>query len=403
MTEELFEPGEYIPTTGPGFFSILAKPSGKAQQDSYELEHLPEVVKAADPAVDTWLTQAVFNQPNRRAVNMHSVGLLFVDLDTYHVKGLAGKSPEDQAQLLALFCNQEGIPAPSIVLFSGRGLQAKWILTEALGARELYEWNRAQFFLVNLLEAFAADKAARDISRVLRLDQTTNTKSGQTCRIVFTSSGVDTILARYDFTELYENLTGRERDPEQPKPQTTEKARILPFRSEFTFKRLNWFRLYDLRDLWKLRGGVPVGWRETTLFWELNFLLRAEPGKVSDAWREAEALASQIDPAGGWYHHSDLSTLYGKAKASLAGETVEYNGREYPPLYTPRNQTLLDLFSITPDEERHLRTIISQAEKYRRRMERRRAAGIKPRVDRSDKPWEQLGISRAWWYRKHHE
>ena len=39
-----------------------------------------------------------------------------------------------------------------------------------------------------------------------------------------------------------------------------------------------------------------------------------------------------------------LSTLYRKAKAYEAGERIEFGGRTYPPLYTPRNRTLLALF-----------------------------------------------------------
>jgi len=166
---------------------------------------------------------------------------------------------------------------------------------------------------------------------------------------------------------------------------------------------LNWFRLYDLRDLWKVRGGVPEGYRELTLFWELNFLLRAEPGKVSDLWKEAEALAGQIDPQGGWYSRSDLSTLYRKAREARNGQVVEYQGRTYPPLYTPRNDTLITLFRITPEEEQKLRTIISSAERDRRRAERRWAEGVKPRTifGEGPRPWELEGISRAWWYQKH--
>lgn len=113
---ELFEPGEYLDQRGPGFFSVLAKPYGRARQDSYELQLLPAVVKAADPAVDTWLTQATFKAPNRRAVNLQSVGLLFADLDTYHVQHLANLGPEEQARKLVTFCADEELPAPSIVL-----------------------------------------------------------------------------------------------------------------------------------------------------------------------------------------------------------------------------------------------------------------------------------------------
>jgi hypothetical protein len=313
-------------------------------------------------------------------------------LDTYHIENLSKRPPEEQAELLAGFCRLEEVPAPSIVLFSGRGLQAKWLLSEALGAVSLHEWNAAQMALVKLLEPFAADRAARDISRVLRLDQTINTKSGEKVRAVY---GLEGCPARYDFTELYENLTGRIREEE---PKKTVKKNIISLPREMNLKRLNWYRLYDIRALWNLRGGVPEGYRELTLFWELNFLMRAEPG--NQLWQEAESLAAQIDHRSQWYARSDLSTLYRKAKEARAGKIVTFKGREYSPLYTPRNTTLIDLFNITPDEERHMRTIISATEKYRRRVAKRRADGIKPRVDRSDKPWEQEGMSQRTWYRR---
>jgi len=158
-------------------------------------------------------------------------------------------------------------------------------------------------------------------------------------------------------------------------------------------------RLNDLRTLWRLRGGVPEGFREVTLFWQLNFLLLAEPVRVSTMWREAEALAAQIAPGQRFYGDSDLSTLYRKAKQALAGEVVTFNGRVLPPGYTPLNQTLIDIFRILPEEERSLRTIISRAEKNRRRVEKRRAEGSKPRTDHSNRPWEVWSVSRRTWER----
>ena len=400
---ELFEPSEYIDQTGPGWFSVLAKPSGVARQNSYTLDLLPTVVKAADPNIDTWITQAVFNAANRRAVNVRSVGLLFADLDTYNVSGLTSKGPEEQALELVAICVAEELPTPSIIMFSGRGLQAKWLLADALSAVGLQEWNEAQLALVKLLRPFAADRASRDISRVLRLDRTTNTKSGQLCRIVFTSSGVDGVLARYQFSDLHRNLTRRFVTDQKQVPSRVNATRLRAVTtSGLSFTRLNWYRLFDLKELWKLRGGVPVGYREVTLFWQLNFLIRAEPGRARDLWCEAQALASQIDPSGGWYTQTDLSTLYRKAKEGRAGDSVQYRGREYPPLYTPRNQTLIDLFVITPKEERYMRTIISKTEKYRRVIEKRRAEGVKPREESltRTRPWESEGISRRTWYRR---
>ncbi len=408
--QELFEPSTYIDYKGPGYFSILAKPSGQARQKSYETNLLPTILTLLDPSIDTWISQATFNQANRRAVNLRQVGLCFVDLDTYHCKGLAGKPPEAIAALLNLFCSEEGIPAPSLILFSGRGLQAKWLLDQALGKSSLPAWNNVQNGLVRILDNFGADSNAKDICRVLRLVRTVNTKSGEVVRIV-DLSGTPDCPARYDFEDLQEII--RERFPEAqpqrargPRPYT---AKILEFPNSLVLanKKLNWDRLCDLQKLVSIRGGVKEGIREVMLFWQLNFLALYDPGK--DLWYEAQALASSIDSR--WFtdeiYKSTFSTLYRKAREMRAGVKYEYAGKNYPAGYTPRNQTLIDHFSISSTEEGLLKTIITPGERERRRREKRREAGVISRemyLEQSlnnTRPWEAEGISRAWWYKLH--
>lgn len=399
---ELFEPGEYLQTGRPGYFSVLSKLNGDAKQQSYELQHLEKVVRGLNPFQDTWITQAVFKGPNRRAVNLRDVGLLFADLDTYRTETLKGKTPEEQAAALCSYCSTEGIPTPSVVLFSGRGLQAKWFLSAAVEPVDLFEWNQAQLALVRLLESFSADMASRDVSRVLRVDRTVNTKSGAMVRVVHVTGGIEACPARYDFQQLRELLVRHGLTVEKPEIRRQAKDRpALALPREYTFKRLNWARLYDIRNLWTARGGVPEGFRELTLFHEICFLLHAEPGRVDDLWREAETLAAQIAPGTSFYRRSDLGTVYRRAMASRAGEVVEYGGRTYPPLYTPKNETLLEVFRITPEEERNMRTVISETERQRRQTERRRAAGVKVRVLYGpEKPWDAEGISRRTWFRR---
>ena len=415
------EAAEYLQQRGrPGHFSLLAKHDLGMRQQSHDLRQLPEVLRLADHDRDNWITQATFTTSNRRAVNVRDVGLLFADLDVYRSPGLAGKTPDQQADLLNTYCRTEGLPAPSIVLFSGRGLQAKWLIAPALEADRLPEWNAAQLALVRLLEPFSADVAARDISRVLRLDQTTNTKSGERCRVVWTASGLDLCPLRYDFDDLAAALAKHDQftakaltriapsTSAMPAP-TLSTSKVLSLPEAFSLRRLNWLRLYDLRDLWTLRGGVPEGYRELTLFHELCFLLLAQPGAAGDVWKEAQALAAQIAPGENFYQRADLSTVYRKAKAGLGGEVIIFNGRPMPAIYTPRNSTLLELFQVTTAEERTLRTIISGDEKRRRNTERhqaaRRAAGV-PELAKSaerTRPWEAAGVSRATWYRREAE
>ena len=389
----------------------------KAKQQSYQLSRLPEVVKILDPKIDTWISQAVFREKNRRAINLQDVGLLFADLDTYKAEGLP-KDPETQAEKLCQFCKAEGLPTPSVILFSGRGLQAKWLLTTVLKSENLMLWDEAQIALVKLLEPFASDMKAKDISRVLRLDHTVNTKSGLYCRVVYVTGGAENNPARYDFEALRKTLLEK-RPPEvfkrPPKIQHVTETEFKVLRkakrnlSGFTLKSLNWQRLCDIQRLWQIRGGVPEGFREVTLFWQLNFLLLSEPVNPDRLWYEAAELAKQISYRE-FYKSSDLSTLYQKAKDMRDGAKTVFHGREYPPLYTPRNDTLLNVFEITPDEEREMRTLISRQEHNRRNNERReqirREAGAKTRAEYEAeslsrlKPWEAEGISRRWWYKK---
>jgi hypothetical protein len=89
---------------------------------------------------------------------------------------------------------------------------------------------------------------------------------------------------------------------------------------------------------------------------------------------EAESLTREVCP--GFTNNHDLrtllSTLYRKAKEYEAGVTIDFNGKKYPPLYTPKNSTLMDVFEITSNEEKRLRTIISANEAIERRRERDR-------------------------------
>ena len=50
------------------------------------------------------------------------------------------------------------------------------------------------------------------------------------------------------------------------------------------------------------------------------------------------------------------------------------SGKEYPPLYTPRNSTLRELFDIQDVEVPYLKTIITPAEAAERHRERNRKA-----------------------------
>lgn len=405
----------YHDAARPGFFSILANKGGAIRQRSYKLAEMPVVLSLLDKTRDTWISQAEFTKPNRRAVNLWRVDLMFVDIDTYSIGWSADTAPEKLAQMLLYNCDQEGLPPPSIINFSGRGLHAKWLLENALPRAALPRWNAAQRALVKRLAHAGADPAARDISRILRVVQTTNSRSGEVCRVVHITEN-DGQPVRYDFDYLCEWLLPYTRDQlremREQRAEEREKRKLRVIKGGRTSKlkgfaggQLAWHRLEDLRKLAVLRGGVGEGERMLHLFWQLNFLLLSGAAHSSQMRHEAAALARAIDPSWG-YDSSALVTLYAKAQQYEAGQRVEFNGRQYPALYTPRNDTLINTFKITDDEQRELRTIItpsmSKERDAKRKRESRAAAGATPHSLSNEqlKPWEQLGMSRRTWYRK---
>ncbi|WP_199770402.1 helix-turn-helix domain-containing protein [Aeromonas sp. ASNIH3] len=278
-----------------------------------------------------------------------------------------------------------------MLIFSGRGLQAKWLLDRPVPRQALPRWNACQKYLIDRLMPVGADVAAKDASRVLRVIETVNTKSGEVCRVVHVETGADGQPVRYGFEYLAETLLPVARweieQQREARAERRQQLKLLPGAKTdnlrgFSGRQLAWHRLEDLRKLATLRGGVQEGERMQHLFWRLNFLLLSGATHSGQMYHEAKALARELAPD--WQQNSkELMTLYAKAKAYEAGEKITFGGREYAPLYTPRNDTLINLFQITDDEQRELRTIISKGMAATRHKERetarRRAAGA---VDR---------------------
>ena len=109
---------------------------------------------------------------------------------------------------------------------------------------------------------------------------------------------------------------------------------------------------------------------------------------------ETVALARECDSfvEGSDWSRSTFSTLYRRVKEHMAGQYGRGQG-----LYRYKNETLVDQLRITPEEERHMKTLISTTEKYRRRNEKDRAARghQSKRVERTRKiaDLHRLGMS----------
>jgi len=363
-----------------GFATLVKPPQGRAEHRNWpEWTFVPVVtlLSADRSAQDAYISQAVFRGRDRAAVNVWSVQVVWVDLDTYNVPELAWLAPQQRAARVLRFCQAEGIPAPSRIIDTGRGLALKWVLTKPLPLPALVRWKRVQNQLCSLFSRMGGDAKAKDIGRVLRLVGTTNTKVDRIVSILH-----DDPEARYRFDDLAEQVLPvardiirahrrRHRQPTLFGPETgrrdSETGR-RPVRG-FSDRELAWHRLEDLRALTRLRGEQLAGYQMHMIFWQINFLALSGATSQGRLWNEAQSLAAQFAP-GCRLRQSDIGTVLRKAKAHEQGERVEYAGKTYPTLYTPTNQTLIDQFRISEHEQAQLRTIISPELALERRRTR---------------------------------
>ena len=176
--------------------------------------------------------------------------------------------------------------------------------------------------LVTTLECFSADPGARDASRLLRLVDTINTRSGERVRVLWVNE-FQSEIKHYGFDHLAEWLLPVDRDViRQDRTAREERREALQLLKggkvgnlrAFSGRQLAWDRLEDLRMLAKLRAwtetGIPHGYRSKYIHWCLNFLLLSGAVHSSQLFYEAQALVREICPDFTKEVRSVLSTLY---------------------------------------------------------------------------------------------
>lgn len=390
----------------------------KTSQNSYPLHMLPNVVSAIDPRLNSYITQSEFTQPNRRIVNLWRLGVVWLDMDTYKTPWGAERNLDAQTRDLLWILADKGYPEPSLIMSSGRGLYVKWF-HEGLPRMSLPRWNAVMRQITQEMAEWGSDAAAKDASRVLRIAGTVNSKSGEVAKVLHVTPDEQGLPIRYGFDYLSEHFLPLTREQSREKRleaiakhnaylenqvdyQKRRTARgfgqghtIYPNLRPFSGQQLAWDRVEDLRrlvDLRKASGAGIEGCREIMLFWQMNHLLLSQQVDLRTFWQESHALATELDAE--WAKRegrNTLGSLFTKAKAQLNGEKVEFDGKAWAPLYTPKNQTLIDVFRITSDEERKMKTIVSpgvarerarardRARDRKRKPEQRRKDGMKAR------------------------
>jgi hypothetical protein len=371
-------------------------------QRVYRLEQMAQILPQVRTDIDTYISQALFMKPNRRALNVAFITHAYVDLDLYKLAQPPAVGQE--GVMIRLFCRDEGIPEPSLIVSSGRGVYLKWFFSSPVpraGAGRAVAVNRA---LVKRFGPWGADPSAVDVSRVLRLVGTTNTKNGETVRIMHQADR-DGAPLTYDFEmfadELLEFTMDEIRGFRDAKKARAAQVRLLSHeRARRTASQIaqdarkgnqkgfcpedwHWGVVEDLRRLAEIRHGGAVPFCDESgskvgpdLFGHIGACQLARVIPAGQLWGEVQEWARIILPASyvnGPDFRNHCSTLLAKAKEASDGKKVEHNGKQVTPVYTYRAETIIERLEITGDEMRQMSRLIDKDEKRRRDREAWRA------------------------------
>ena len=189
-----------LPRGGWPFWTLnTLRPGGRMEQHPYRLHQLDFVLRNVRRDIDSYFSQAFFAAPCRRALHLAWLTHAYVDLDLYKLP--VPPNPGAAGIMLRLFCDDEGIPEPSLIVFSGRGIYCKWMWNTPLPRAAAGHAVAVNKELVKRFQQWGADPAAVDVSRILRVVGTTNSKSGERAEILWQAERNGEVLT-YDF-ELF--------------------------------------------------------------------------------------------------------------------------------------------------------------------------------------------------------
>lgn len=398
-----FEP-RHLPVIGTHFWSLnTLLPSGVMRQSMHPLSAMENVLRNVGPANDTYMSQALFDQPLRRVVHMSAGTHALVDLDTYRAPELLWLTADQRAGLIRKFCRNEGIQPPSAIISSGRGLYLKWYwaspISRADGGRAMAV-NRA---LVERFARFGADPAAIDMARILRVIGTVNQKSRSTVEFVWLEQSHRKTLT-YDFGMFSsEVLSSSDNDDDaqsgknlstilkfprvairNPQPRTVGQYR------RFSRMEWHWGVLEDLRTLAILRGGGRIGYANeqpwdgrgpippgADIFGHIGACQLAKLVPPHSLWPEIQATVGillPVDYATSPEFQRHAATLMDRAQRAYAGDGITFDGHMVGPVYTYSKDRLIDILQVSPAEMPAMTRLIDGDEKRRRDTEATRAA-----------------------------
>ena len=296
-----------------------------------------ELLKQNFNKENVYISMNTFYKPMRRIENIKELTSNYIDLDTYNTKFT---KTQILMNLEENYFNKI-IPRPTLILDTGRGLLLIWCI-ERVPYMALPLWKAIQEYLYSQLKEFGADRKALDATRVLRVPGSINSKSGTRVKI----------LEKYDYVYTLREIQREflpDLDENRPKKKGRPKKIVYVHRERSLYQG----RILDLVKLCELRNYDVKGHREIILFlyrYYLCYFYEDEQKALEDV---LELNKEFIQPLS----EKEVIRATGSAEKLFKAKNKQYKYK---------NETLIDILSMSEYEQTHMKIIIGK-EEYKRR------------------------------------
>lgn len=289
---------------------------------------------------------------HRRTESLINLNTLYVDIDLHSLFTQPDFVLNELQKLSGVV-----FPQPSMICHSGRGLWLLWLI-KPLPIHALDFWARCQAYLISQLAYLGADPKVKDVTRVMRLPNTVNSKSSQ---LTYFSIQNPEPMSINDFRHYLPLIANKQL--KLPKP-TRQKTTTHP--KLFSPYSLAWAIIDDLEKLAEMRERKMVGHREMFLFIWRNCLaqLNYDPAVSAQILKTKALLYLGTAPL------TDKEWL----RSTLSPYRVEFDNHDgsHTTGYKLTHEWILNALQITPEEQKEMKTLIAKQEKYRRYNDKRR-------------------------------
>lgn len=346
------------------------------------------VVELATAQVsNVYMGMAGLRGQRRTVADVAVLPCAFVDLDYYKLPHLAGLDADDLLDRIQAAA--PWLPLPTLLVASGRGAYLEWVFVRPLPVDQLHRWQAVEDVVVECLAAFGADPHARDAARVLRPAGSLHLATG----LEVAARRVGEVIS---FEQLENAIMAQVVEPVPPPERAArpglqlvhagEAFELLPVapsrasaaqRAQFIRPyKLAQDRLADYVRLAELRGSPRLRDCRKRLLFAYAVSMTWFASDAATVRDELRAFADRHFSGRERLNVGRVENVVERLAQHQAGVVGVWRGQRVDRRFRLSNGYLVRLLAVSADEQRELRTVVGSAERDRRRVERRRSAGM---------------------------